>query len=575
MKARNVSRWSPVVALLSAAAVLFQPQAQAACMAGPPLVGVVEQTPSDDFVTLANGTALHTRTRLIWKRCAEGQTWDGSSCTGAAQLFSWGSALTRSASATDAGSTAWRVPNRKELESIIEFCGHSPALNQQVFPNTPPGRFWTSTTFQSEPSRAWEVYFSDGYAGASYKSESHHVRLVRSLVAGDFPLPQTVTFASVAAVSLFGSVNVSASATSGLPVILALATPAVCSLSDTTVTINSTGTCTITGNQAGNAEFAAAPEVRLDLNVGKMDQTISFGALPVMVVGGAGSVVASASSGLPVTLVNATPAICTLSSNNALSGVAAGVCLITANQSGNASYNPALQVTQSITVTAMGGSVDTQPPPVELPVVVLSLVKGWNLAGNGTDTPIAVDTVFADSSKIESVWKWTLKGSTPGIKYPTWAFRTPTLSDKGAAWAASRGYELLSNIQPGEGFWVSARVEHTVPLQGAAIPATAFAPLGTVQPGALALAAGWSLIGAGQDQRPAEFHAAIGGKSSGLVSLWAWDAAQSKWLFYAPSLAEHGSKAHADYVEKRGMVDFFGSNRRLAPASGLWVHRRP
>lgn len=58
-----------------------------------------------------------------------------------------------------------------------------------------------------------------------------------------------------------------ATATSGLSVTFTSATPSVCTVSGTTVTLVSAGTCTIDANQAGNATYAPAPQVAQSFTV--------------------------------------------------------------------------------------------------------------------------------------------------------------------------------------------------------------------------------------------------------------------------------------------------------------------
>jgi mono/diheme cytochrome c family protein len=53
----------------------------------------------------------------------------------------------------------------------------------------------------------------------------------------------------------------SATASSGLLVTLASTTPAVCTVSGTTLTLVAAGTCTITANQSGNSGYAAAATI--------------------------------------------------------------------------------------------------------------------------------------------------------------------------------------------------------------------------------------------------------------------------------------------------------------------------
>jgi DNA-binding beta-propeller fold protein YncE len=81
---------------------------------------------------------------------------------------------------------------------------------------------------------------------------------------------QTITFATVGKAvvpaplsQLFGSktVEVSGTASSGLTVGFTSDTTSVCTVSGTTVTFVSTGNCTINANQAGDADWDAAPQV--------------------------------------------------------------------------------------------------------------------------------------------------------------------------------------------------------------------------------------------------------------------------------------------------------------------------
>lgn len=80
-------------------------------------------------------------------------------------------------------------------------------------------------------------------------------------------------------------------------------------------------------------------------------QTITFGAAPAVVVGGAGTLSASASSGLIVTFSSVTPSTCTVLGTT-VTGVSAGTCQVAANQPGNSAYRAASQVTQTISVSA-------------------------------------------------------------------------------------------------------------------------------------------------------------------------------------------------------------------------------
>jgi mono/diheme cytochrome c family protein len=86
-------------------------------------------------------------------------------------------------------------------------------------------------------------------------------------------------------------------------------------------------------------------------------QSISFGPVPTVTVGGTGTVNATASSGLPVTLTSTTQGVCTLSGNT-VTGVKVGTCTIAANQAGNATYAPAptTQLMFNVTQPSAGAS---------------------------------------------------------------------------------------------------------------------------------------------------------------------------------------------------------------------------
>ena len=78
---------------------------------------------------------------------------------------------------------------------------------------------------------------------------------------------QTISFTSTApaAATVGGaSYTVAATATSGLPVSFSIAagSSSVCAIAGSTVTFQSVGTCVVNANQAGNANYTAAPQVR-------------------------------------------------------------------------------------------------------------------------------------------------------------------------------------------------------------------------------------------------------------------------------------------------------------------------
>ena len=118
-------------------------------------------------------------TGLVWRRCAEGMTWSGGTCTGSASTYNHEGALQRAQT-----QTIWRLPNVKELSSVVDRSRIYPAIDPTAFPNTPSGTpFWTSSPIVGYSGNAWYVAFDYGGVGnlnLSYdRSYNFHVRLVR------------------------------------------------------------------------------------------------------------------------------------------------------------------------------------------------------------------------------------------------------------------------------------------------------------------------------------------------------------------------------------------------------------
>ena len=139
------------------------------------------------FTDNGNGTITDTTTGLVWDKCSRGQVWDNTTppgtCTGVASTHTWAAALAEATAANSAshrGQADWRLPNRTELESLVQINAVSPAIDGTYFPATLSNWYWTSTTYAPGPADAWSVYFSNGNALANDKTNTYHVRLVRS-----------------------------------------------------------------------------------------------------------------------------------------------------------------------------------------------------------------------------------------------------------------------------------------------------------------------------------------------------------------------------------------------------------
>ncbi|WP_268828184.1 MULTISPECIES: autotransporter domain-containing protein [Lysobacter] len=196
-----------------------------------------------------------------------------------------------------------------------------------------------------------------------------------------------------------GSFTVSASGgASGNPVVFASTTPAVCTVSGVTASILSAGTCSLTANQAGNANYAAAPQATLAVNIGPATQAISnFAANPAApVYAPGGSFTVSATPGpstSPVLFASASPAVCTVAGST-VSMLSAGACALTADQAGDGNYSASPQATLTVTIAAAPQAITDFSANPAAPV----FAPGGSFALSATPGASTSPVVFASTT---------------------------------------------------------------------------------------------------------------------------------------------------------------------------------
>jgi len=181
----------------------------------------------------------------------------------------------------------------------------------------------------------------------------------------------------------------------------------------------------------------------------------------------------------------------------------------------------------------------------------LTLSPGWNLLGNSLNQTLSVPALYGDPNTVTTVWKWDT--GTSG-----WQFYTPQMDAAALqTYAFGKGYGVLAEIKPGEGYWVNAIAQPALATQsGASFNLTA-----------ANLVPGWNLVATGNAVTPAAFNQSLG--ATPLTTLWTWNNASSQWYFYAPSLQALGMLA--SYISGKGYLDFGG--KTLDQGTGIWVNR--
>ncbi|SLM28582.1 exported hypothetical protein [Desulfamplus magnetovallimortis] len=134
------------------------------------------------YVDNGNGTVTDKGTGLIWQ-----QTDDGVERT-------WEEALEYCESLTLDTKSDWRLPNIRELETIVDDSLYGPAINTDYFKNAKSDVYWSGSTLANYTDYAWNVYFISGNVDYYYKTDDYYVRCVRSGSSGSFdPLTLSIT----------------------------------------------------------------------------------------------------------------------------------------------------------------------------------------------------------------------------------------------------------------------------------------------------------------------------------------------------------------------------------------------
>lgn len=140
-------------------------------------------TCAPSYADNANGTITDNCTNLMWKKCSEGMTYNAGTgaCDGAASIYTWALALGQCEGLTFPASsyTDWRLPNIKELMSIVNYQNAGPSINTTYFPGFVSGTYWSSTTDKVIPGNAWNVFFGSGDVDNDIKTTYDRVHCVR------------------------------------------------------------------------------------------------------------------------------------------------------------------------------------------------------------------------------------------------------------------------------------------------------------------------------------------------------------------------------------------------------------
>ena len=119
-------------------------------------------------------------TSTEWMRCSVGQRWNGNTCIGKIISLNHEQMDEVLRIASDQLGSGWRLPTRKELESLVCKDCKIPKIDSKTFPSTEPVPYWTGERNKFAKKHFWSVNFYTGNTyGRFYPYQSLAVRLVR------------------------------------------------------------------------------------------------------------------------------------------------------------------------------------------------------------------------------------------------------------------------------------------------------------------------------------------------------------------------------------------------------------
>ena len=135
-----------------------------------------------------NGTVTDAATGLTWMKNTGDVNGDNAITPGyypTGDGATWQEALGYCENLTMAGFSDWRLPNIRELRSLVDRTTYDPAIDSHF--QSVSNVYWSATTYPNDTHKAGVVSFNDGYNYWYHKTDSTYVRCVRSgLSAGSF-----------------------------------------------------------------------------------------------------------------------------------------------------------------------------------------------------------------------------------------------------------------------------------------------------------------------------------------------------------------------------------------------------
>jgi hypothetical protein len=119
------------------------------------------------FIDNKNGTTTDQLTGLIWQQIPT-------------DSMTWEQALITAENLVSGGSSLWRMPNIKEIQSISEVSIYNPSISKTYFSGISTAFYWSSTSLANQSTRAWYLDTQFGITTQVLKTNKLRLLAVRS-----------------------------------------------------------------------------------------------------------------------------------------------------------------------------------------------------------------------------------------------------------------------------------------------------------------------------------------------------------------------------------------------------------
>ena len=291
---------------------------------------------------------------------------------------------------------------------------------------------------------------------------------------------QTITMSSPTNTAMGTDVRLTATASSKLPVSVTSTTPATCSVltnSDGTFTIRSASdlsgdanVCTVLATQAGDSSWAPAANATRSFKWLRKTQSITFTMQSSRYYGGAPTnLVATSTSGLPVTFTTTTPAVCEInvvdgkfqvSYVSPLPTTSSANCSVVASQLGDATYQAAPVVTRNMLWVKESTNIKSL---LTAPITVTGSIVNFNVVS--TSQPALGEFVGTGAAM-------TVTSLTPKVcvvENPTFV-GTSSVHTQVTVKAIWNGTCQLRPVFAGSTYWLPSTTTYAVSVSGMTTP---------------------------------------------------------------------------------------------------------